>query len=1264
MEQAARERFQQMKEAFLRARAEPPDARARLLDNECGHDIEMRAAVERLLRQERRARKFLRRKTPPESADSFSGTDRFEVRHKIGSGGFGDVYAAFDRKLGLPVALKVLRQLSPAAIYRFKREFRALDRISHSNICRIHELIFDPECGRWLLVMELVDGLRFFDHLRTCGTRELRGLFGQIAAGVSALHQAGILHCDLKPSNVLVTREGRVVLVDFGLAKRFGPNSRTRSMVAGTPDYVAPEQIGGAPISAATDWYSVGVMLYRALCGRLPFTGNAWEVVTAKQKQDAPPFEIENATLEDLRALCMRMVQRQPSERPPGEEILRTLHLHPPLVEARGSTTFFVGRDSEMQSLFAAYEESTSGHGLTLHIHGASGMGKTAFVRESIERLRNRNPNLFAFTGTCYEGESVPYKALDEVVEGIGSYLESLPIAEAESLAPRQFLLLAKLFPSLEPIAGRLRLRQPFGEAADPRQLRRQAFAALRELLARLSDRRPLILFIDDLQWGDYDSAVLLREVMDDREPPPILLMLSYRDQDYAASPCLQSLRAWSSQHVVRDLEIGLLQDGESEQLAAHLLGPHNPVEPTEIAREAGGSPFFLQQLAIYVREGGTARRLPELIQHRMDRLPETARQFLEVLAVARTPLRLQVVREVACLGEQAVSARSLLCSEGLIRLLGPDGEFCDVYHDRIAEALAVTLSNEQRSSYHTSLAAALERSDDSDAESIAHHFRAAGRIPDACRLIRRAAEQASGTLAFDRAARLYQTSLEWSVDHLTLTDRAILERARADALVNCGRGVEAARAYERAITGAPAGEVVHLRIRVAAELLRSGEIEEGAGKLRELLQEYRIPLPKSRFGAIVRLVWERLRLRPWGLLARREGQQRTGFHADRLDVCWAAAIGFGWVDPLLTEIYCSIYLRFALQGAAPRQLALAYGSYASRLAYIDDGRQLQTRGLMSRAERYARQEPSPYVSGFLAQMWAVIELLSGNWRKGEEHAQTSLKIYGDECTGVAWETASVISHLCSTRAALGRWRQNALELPGLIRDSKDRGDRFAEVSLRLLTSAHLCQLIDDDPDGAEKAIEQTLALWPRRQFDIESLYAVISRVDIDLYRGESAAAWTRIQSCWRDVRLSGLLRITLIRVFAHDSRARAALAEAARAGVSAAGRDRLLGLVEQSARTLERCASDYPKGMAFAIQAGVAGLRQQPDVARQWLLQAEAKLAAAELAPWLAVTQLRLAALLEGAAAEQRQRAAMAWIRSQQIRRPECLVRMLFPGS
>jgi eukaryotic-like serine/threonine-protein kinase len=190
----------------------------------------------------------------------------------------------------------------------------------------------------------------------------LRPALRQLAQGVAALHRAGKLHRDLKPSNVLVTPQGRVVILDFGLVSDVEPGRKLT--FAGTPAYMAPEQLADQPATEASDWYAVGLMLYEALTGNLPFGGDSpYAMLMEKQHGELiPPSSLVRGVPHDLDRLCIDLLRRDPESRPDGQEVLRRLSKRStdrlPTPKAASLDIPFVGRDHELQQMHAASASS------------------------------------------------------------------------------------------------------------------------------------------------------------------------------------------------------------------------------------------------------------------------------------------------------------------------------------------------------------------------------------------------------------------------------------------------------------------------------------------------------------------------------------------------------------------------------------------------------------------------------------------------------------------------------------------------------------------------------------------------------------------------------------------------------------------------------------------------------------------------------------------------------------------------------------------
>jgi len=247
--------------------------------------------------------------------------DGFYIEQKIGEGGMGVVYLARDQALDRPVALKVLFDLTDDEnSERFSREARALARLSHPNVVHVYAQGTVQGCPYF--AMEYIDGVgldQLLDERGALIVDEAISYTLQAARGLAAAAQAGVVHRDVKPHNLLLTADGVVKLVDFGLARIGGQPSRytTRSAAMGTPHYMAPEQARGEAIDERSDQYALGATLYHLLCGRPPFEANSDVALLLKHQQEPPPPLPERAPQVPLPVwqVIERMLAKQPKQR-------------------------------------------------------------------------------------------------------------------------------------------------------------------------------------------------------------------------------------------------------------------------------------------------------------------------------------------------------------------------------------------------------------------------------------------------------------------------------------------------------------------------------------------------------------------------------------------------------------------------------------------------------------------------------------------------------------------------------------------------------------------------------------------------------------------------------------------------------------------------------------------------------------------------------------------------------------------------------------
>ena len=1076
----------------------------------------------------------------------------------------------------------------------------------------------------------------------------------------------------------LVTRQGRVVLLDFGLSTdvdtRAEPET-TDGHIVGTAAYMAPEQAAGRPVSVASDWYAVGVMLYRALTGRLPHAGKFLEILMDKQRKDParPAARFEDIP-HDLDRLCMDLLARDPGERPTGEEILRRLGV----VSGEASRLaaqrrLFVGRESQLAALNAAYADMRQCKTVAVFVDGRSGVGKSSLIQRFLEGLFESGEAVI-LAGRCYEQESVAYKAVDTLIDALSRYLRRLSRLEADALMPRDVSTLAQVFPVLRRVDAVAEAPLRPHVVPDQLELRRRAFAALRELLARIGDRRPLVLAIDDLQWGDMDSALLLSDLLRPPDAPVLLLVGSYRSEYATLSPFLRVLlqkeNDGSPQRDHRLVPLEPLTLAEGRELALRLIGQDDPAAVAlaeTIVREAGGSPYFVYELVEYLNEGGDLGEGGHLSSHfsldsvlgrRIGRLPPEAGSLLEVLAVAGQPLRQAIACKAADLGAQGFSGLALLRSQHLVRGTGLGSlDEVETYHDRIRETVVNHLDAERRRELNGRLARELEEVGGADPETLAVHFEGAGELAKAGHYYALSADEASEALAFDRAVKLYRHALE-----LGPADHGAARRIRArlgDALANVGRSVEAAHAYQEAAADANQLELIELQRLAAYQFLVSGHIDEGLSAFGAILDPLGLALPRTPRRALLRLLSSRARLRLRGLRFReRNAAQVPGEQLELIDIFRSVAVGISIVDVIRGADYQTRSLLLALKAGEPLRIALALGWEAVHVACQGRPAWRRTERLVAAARGLADRLGHPHALGMASLSAGAAEFLIGRYSSGLELLNRAEAIFRERCTGVIWELDTARIFCLWSLFYLGRVSELSTRCHDIFQEARDRGDRYmiATPGPFVGTVVHLAE---DDVEGARRFARQALGQWSHQGFHIQHLNFYYGNNYIDLYAGDAAAAWRRITETDPLLQSSLLLRIQQVHADVLQHTGRCAVAMAA---VSADPRP-LLRVAEQSAHRLDRQQLPWTRALAQLIKAGVASVRRETGRAEQLLADATHRFESADMGLFAAAARRHLGRLRGGDEGRELVDRADTWMRAQSIVDPARMASCLAPG-
>lgn len=1267
---------------------------------------------------------------------------RYRVIDVLGKGGMGVVYEAIDRERNQTVALKTLKRLDPYGLRRLKAEFRSVADVVHENLVLLHELV--SEGDDLFFVMEYVEGKSFLEYVRGLparphrktavpgvvtrteakgaphdeddvppsaleadGETRLRATLGQVARGLDALHRAGKLHRDVKPSNVRVTSKGRAVLLDFGLVM---DDARGRidlyGPTAGTPSYMAPEQVLGEHLTPSADWYALGVMLYEALVGRKPFVGAESFLLASKvYSAPIPPADLVSRVPDDLGALCMELLRARPEERPTAEEILARLGVPreessssrnspgyglrdessegtkssrevaeerspesstspasevapprsgqrpmkpqgtpdsgrspdsslrvPPSQSFHGPhATALVGRENELKSLEAALLRACKGDAastVAVAVAGLSGTGKSALVRAFLEGLRTSGTAI-VLEGRCYERESVRYKAFDDVIDALGQYVRLLPWPDRMALVPEGMHELARIFPVLGDLtAGTKGIDESPPLAPDPLELQRRAFSCLKTLLGRLARKRPLVVYVDDLQWGDKDSGRLLVELLSPPERPPLLLVYTFRREEAAASALLRDLETRDLPIEPLTLEPLTLED--AERLATALLVPYAAAGlatrelAEEIARESEGNPFFVEQLVRHVAGGGNvAVSLADLFDARLSTLPSEARRLLELVAVAGRPISQGVAARAAELSPADRSSIPLLRSLGLVRTRGARNEdTVESYHDRVREHVFGALVESSRRTHHAALAGELERTGRADPKDLAVHYLAADNLEKAYDHALRAANEAARGLAFDRAAELYGIALscgEKLSRGLALTD---VRRKCADALASAGRCAEAAPHYLTASRESSGSRALDLRRLAAEQLLVTGRYDEGVSTLVPVLEAVGLRFPKTPRRALVSMIGRVVELELRGLEFRMRPEHAIPpSELERLDVAWSAGKGLLSVDSIRGGYFFVRTLHLALGVGEPVRVARSMAIYGMMNVYGGDARgERKGTRILERALALSDMLGVPALDGTVSICRGVATMSVGFWRDGLVLMERGISKLEAECTSVAWENATARSSCFNARFWLGELAVIAQSAPAWSRAADRLGDLYSWVTAQLYVA--LSELAAGDVSAARARRRRAMTRWSQQGFHFQHWLALKIEIYCDLYEGRPEVAWTRLDGAWPELESSGLLRVQLMLVDSHLLRATVAIACAERMPSR-------LTTAERDGKTLSGVDRGYGRAASELVRAGVARARGRKSEALEAYANAVRGFTTAEVGIFAASSRVAYGSLL-----------------------------------
>ena len=1217
-------RHQRIEELLSAMSAQSADERTHFIERIAAEDPELAAHLSRRVTNAAAETEIL---TTAPLTINIGLPERFGISRYLGRGGFGTVYQVYDRERGYDVAVKILRDPDPDTLFRFKQEFRSLATLRHPHLIEFYDLFEYRQL--WFFTMELVCGSTFLRYVRSgnqCDLGRLQSALRELADALAWLHANKLVHRDIKPDNVLIDGAGRLVLLDFGLAARLSGMAPSGTVSVGTPAYMAPEQISNiGAIDGAADWYAVGVMLYESLTGRLPFTGTMAEVLAAKASaHPSPPSLISPEVPAVWSQLCLRFLAREPAARPNAQEVMRWLG------DDEESTAWpqlagdFFAREDVVARMLAACDSARTGSPELIEVNGPAGCGKSRIVQAFADAVSHKYPTALILHGRCYEHESLPFKALDAMIDDLSRQLRHLG-PDLEPLLPPEVAALARLFPVLERVEciAKAIERKPV-RIANPTALRRHAFHAFAALLEAIASERLVVICLDDLHWGDADSAAFFMCLFSSPSIPPLVLATAFRTEE---SPT--EFRSLWREHVAAAagrirhavLKIEPLDTEPAVKLARSLLARHAVADEelaSELAAQSGGNPLFLEQLVAdlarthYAVEAHRPLTLVALVHDRICRLSSATQQFLQFLAAFGEPLSEDLLARLVPNDDDSATVVSGLVAQNLVRRRVKSGiHEVEIQNYQIREAILKELPEPDRRAVHIRIAEALISLAHADAGMIAIQFARGGDAARAAEYADKAAIAAESVLAFYRAAQFYSIALSLGAFDAARTGH-LWERL-ANAHASAGRCPEAAAAYLRAAESAGSEEVAcALRRQAAEQWIRSGNVREGVRVLASLGAEYDIHHTDSVLRALISIMWSRLLLRARGLdYQERRNEDVSRRDVARLDVYWALTAGLSFWNPVISTRYQLKYLRSALKVGEPRRAALGLATETVYLALAGERAYPRARSILGRALAAGTRLSDPRVVGTAYAMDAMCGWLTGRWDLARDRGEEAQRILLENCAGVSWELGVARNARLGGLLWGGRWNEYATLLEEFSQDAQDRGD-LSSLAVYRLNRCPLRLAQDNVAEADRDLVEAERILsgaWTARGFHIPHFFGLLGRAQVAIYSADTAAALDLLTRELPKLRRSLLVRIELVAIFSLLLEATLAIASAADGTVEPNRSSDLLRRARRCAEDIRMKPAIWGSGLAMLIEAGAASAEGRIDEASARWADAEHEL-------------------------------------------------------
>jgi len=712
---------------------------------------------------------------------------RYKTLKSLGQGGLGEVYKVYDLWGEKDLALKLL--LDPDFLKKFQEEFQLMTQLNYPGLVQAFDFGYTEDSTPYF-TMELAEGPHLNQRDFKEDLKELYPVLLKLVVILDYIHSQGIVHCDLKPDNIRLTEDPfGLKLLDFGLAEKMG--SSTKSKPKGTLAYTAPEVLKNGRIDERADFYSLGIMLYQLVTGRLPFQdGDPMKLLSSHLEQKpVPPSELNTQIPETLNDLVLKLLEKSSKDRPSSSQVKKVLHTlwgkeFPSQQEIRYSNHLssgrMVAREKELSSLLKRLDKATTSQGKFVLIQGELGIGKSLLVKNL--KVRAQLEGVLFVDAKCYGKDSDPFHPIKQALLKLIPYLSenSPPLLdefdqELKVLFPEKSIDLANKSSGVsieeETVSDRMAL-----------------------LFLKASKVLPFCLCLEDLHWAPEGSLKILRKLAYSIQKSRIFLCGTIREEELGAQGQLKdiinNLTGKSHFESVRLSRFGI------EELRKFLTSKWTQTKPPSelvnyIYKSTSGNPFFAMEVLKFLLEkkiiflhGKKLKTdsealdsilIPDHIEkiwmENLERYDESIQNFLSVSALAGKGFDLEIIKFLSGYSENKIFETLFLLLRDQLLIQSKKGRDGNLWYEftnqSLKHLLYERLPDNKRIFLHKKLGEFLEKRKNWDsqekAEDIAYHFVRSNDYQKAFQYAMICAEKASSQFAHHEVKDYLGSALEAS---------------------------------------------------------------------------------------------------------------------------------------------------------------------------------------------------------------------------------------------------------------------------------------------------------------------------------------------------------------------------------------------------------------------------------------------------------------------------------------------------------------------